>query len=104
MSPDNAPEHLIPLMQVPRLSWLPRRRNGKRLHVSTVFRWAQRGLHGVRLPVTQCGGTKCTTEADLRQFFAQLSAGGGDAPQVRTSAQRRRAMDRANRELEAAGI
>ncbi len=53
---------------------LPRRRRGKRPSVSCLHRWAGEGLHGVRLRVTAVGGTRCTTEAWLREFFDQVEA------------------------------
>ena len=37
---DATEEDLIPLMQVPELPFVPRRRRGTKLHPSTVFRWA----------------------------------------------------------------
>jgi len=53
---------LIPLEDVAKV--LP-----KRLHLSTVFRWAQKGRKGVRLKVVSVGGTRCTTERWLFEFF-----------------------------------
>ncbi len=53
---------LIPLERVSRM--LPRR-----THRSTVFRWAQKGCHGVRLRVVAVGGVRCTTERWLMAFF-----------------------------------
>jgi hypothetical protein len=67
------PEELIPLSQVPKLDFIPRRRRGKKMHLSTPFRWAQVGLRGVRLQTIQFGGTKCTTRSMLRDFFSRLA-------------------------------
>jgi len=58
---------------IPELPFIPRRRRGRRLHPSTVFRWAQRGIQGVRLEVIQFAGTKCTTLKALNRFLAELS-------------------------------
>ncbi len=49
---------------------LPRRRGGRKPHVSTIYRWAKRGIHGVRLEIIQIGGTKCTSREALARFFA----------------------------------
>lgn len=103
MAIDLTVEKPIPLGQVPDLDFVPRRRRGRKLNVSTVHRWAQRGLRGVRLETLCFGGTKCTTVAAMQRFFEALSEPAGPAV-VRTSAQRERAADRAEAELSAAGV
>jgi hypothetical protein len=70
---------LIRLNDVPRLTWLPRRRGGARLAVPTVHRWCARGLRGCRLHYVSVGGVRCTTEQWLRAFFAALAGGGKTA-------------------------
>jgi hypothetical protein len=82
---------------------LPRRRKGKRPAVSTMFRWAQRGVRGVRLETIQVGGTKCTSLEALQRFCDRLTDADSPTPQ-RTPTQRRRAAERAQRELERQGI
>jgi hypothetical protein len=83
---------------------LPHRRGGRAVHVATLYRWAQRGVRGIRLEVLQCGGTKVTSLEALQRFFERLSAGAtGDAQPVRTAKQRQRASNKANDELAAAG-
>lgn len=74
MKPPNPPKvsDLIPLEDVCRL--LP-----TRTHRSTVFRWAQKGRHGIRLRVVTVGCTKCTTEAWLMDFFASIEAASQNA-------------------------
>lgn len=54
---------------------LPRRRQGKKPNVATLYRWAQRGCKGVQLETVQVGGTKCTSVQALQRFFDRLSAG-----------------------------
>jgi hypothetical protein len=94
-------ERLITLAEVPRLNWLPIRRGGKRLHLSTVYRWVQRGLRGVRLETIQFGGTQCTTEAALLRFFQSLR----NNPRTEgTNLSRCRQSAIAKRVLDAAGI
>ena len=84
---------------------LPRRRKGKRPAVSTIFRWAQHGLRGVRLETIQVGGTKCTSIEALQRFCERLTHGNGSAPESpRSPARRRRAAESAERELERQGV
>ena len=53
---------------------LPHRRAGRRPHVSTLYRWASRGLRGNHLETIQIGGTRCTSVEALQRFFDRLSA------------------------------
>jgi len=48
-------------------SYLPRRR-GKKVHYSTVFRWATKGARGQLLESTLIGGVRYTTLEALRRF------------------------------------
>jgi hypothetical protein len=66
-------ERLVRFSDVPRLKWLPKRHGGRPIHISTVYRWEQRGLRGVRLESMQLGGTRCTSEEALIRFFARIS-------------------------------
>ena len=64
---------------------LPRRRRGRKTHVSTLFRWSTAGCRGVVLETIQVGGTRCTSREALQRFFERLSlpvrsgAGGGQS-------------------------
>lgn len=49
-------------------------RSGRRLHVSTLYRWATRGIRGFTLETIQVGGTKCTSGEALQRFFEMLTA------------------------------
>jgi len=107
----NFPENLLPLSEIPKLTWLPRRRGGKRPHQATIFRWVQKGVKAqdgaiVRLQAWRCGTTLCTTQKALRQFFDMLSDHdpmlAREMPRSPTA--RKRADSRAERDLEAAGI
>ena len=51
---------------------LPKRRGGKRPHIATLYRWAQRGVRGVRLETIQVGGTLCTSVEALQRFCVVL--------------------------------
>lgn len=62
-------EELIPLRDVPKL--LPRRPNGKRLHISAVYRWKERGVNGMKLETVKVGGTTYTSLEALKRFAVQ---------------------------------
>ena len=88
---------------------LPRRRRGRKTHVSCVYRWSTAGCRGVVLESIQVGGTRCTSREALQRFFDALSqprqagpVGGGQAgPSAgrRTIAQRQRQSAEAGRKL-----
>jgi Protein of unknown function (DUF1580) len=100
---DSTREQLIALSDVPK--HLPARRGGKKVHVSSVFRWAQRGCKGVKLEALQAGGTKVTSAEALQRFFEKLTAAASGEPlPVRSSAAQSRAIKSAAAELESAGI
>jgi len=95
-------ETLVSLADVP--AHLPRRRGGKRAHVSCIYRWAEPGSKGVKLEVLQCGGTKVTSLEALQRFFERLGAvANGEKPLARSAKQRQRATEQATKELEDAG-
>jgi hypothetical protein len=63
-------EHTFPLAEAARR--LPRLRSNRPVAVSTVWRWARRGLRGVVLETALVGGVRVTSAAALREFFARL--------------------------------
>ncbi len=65
-------ETMSAVRDVPR--HLPARRNGKRVHVSAVYRWSFRGLRGVVLETIRFGGTLYTSEEALQRFAESLSS------------------------------
>src|SRR5262249_7167401 len=87
---------------------LPRRRRGRKTHISTVYRWTAFGCRGVKLRYVQIGATRCTTREWLAEFIERLTAASTEAPppipSLRTPASRRRSFDRIERELDRAGI
>ena len=100
-------DELIPLSSVPDLHWLPRRRRGTKLSYTCLWRWATKGVAGVVLPTVRVGGTPCTTEADLRHFFADLAAakrGENSNQTVRAPAHRAREIETARQRLAQSGI
>ena len=98
-----ARECCFPLSEAPR--HLPRGRRGRRIHISTTFRWAQRGLRGVRLETIRIGGMLYTSNEALQRFSERLTNldrhRNGD-PDLCRSVDRRAA--RAEAELRRAGI
>ena len=101
---DVTTENLITLSKAARD--LPSR-NGKRgINNSTVWRWTVRGIRGVKLETVLVGGTRFTSQQALNRFFhaSTAAAAGVVVPAVRTSAQRQRAIDRAEEELIALGM
>lgn len=100
--------------------------SGKRIHQSTIWRWALKGSRGVKLEALKLGSRylssleaverygRAVSEASAvilaeRQSLRQQSAKSladsakAEAPKP-SSALRRRQIERANRELDAAGI
>ena len=65
----------LPLKEVPRVLARCglRRAAGKHLHVSTVYRWSQRGLNGHQLATTKIGRTRCTSTDNLIRFIQAIN-------------------------------
>jgi hypothetical protein len=47
------------------------RRTGKRLNLSTVYRWINRGIAGIQLETILVGGNRYTSVQALNRFFTQ---------------------------------
>lgn len=54
-------------------SWLERR-FGRRPNVATLWRWATRGIRGIRLSTIAMGRFRFTTERALERFITDVSA------------------------------
>ena len=52
---------------------LPPRGRGKRPHVATLYRWAQKGCRGIRLETIRIGGSLCTSLEALQRFCDRLT-------------------------------
>lgn len=87
---DISTEHLIPIRDVPR--HLPSRPTGRRVHVSAVYRWIQRGVRGVRLEAIRIGGSTYTSTEALQRFADSLGKPSlAEAPcHVQTTASRQK--------------
>jgi hypothetical protein len=89
-------EELITLCQATRL--IPSARNGKKTAVSTLFRWASKGVKGIRLETLQVGGAQRTSKQALTRFYQALSAKAGlltEIPEQSSAAKRQAEIDRA---------
>jgi hypothetical protein len=99
------------LMSLPEIcSLLPPGRNGSKPHLNTVLRWV---LKGVRLPSGECvrlGASRCgskwiSSREALARFMAALTPNlDTDPPTARTPTARKRAVERAEKNLEKIGI
>jgi hypothetical protein len=93
--------------QVP--SEIPSRRPGKRINVSTVWRWVMHGCRGIRLETLIVGGGRYTSRQAVQRFAERLSAARAGSPgparesAPRTASRRARDSERAGRELEQLG-
>jgi hypothetical protein len=88
-------EQLVPLHDVPKI--LPTRGNGKRIHISAIYRWAQRGIRGNRLEVVRVGGTTYTSREALQRF---ASPPAEPFQAARPNAAREQQIDRALQRLD----
>ena len=97
-------EHVVSLNDAAQM--LPRRREGKKPHPATLYRWTVRGVKGVILETIQVGGTRCTSVEALQRFFEQLSVlPQGLAPlKPPMTEARRRELERVDRELDKEGF
>jgi hypothetical protein len=103
---DSTTETLISLTEAAKS--VPRRRRGRKTHLSTLYRWATVGVRGVVLESLQCGGSRVTSREALQRFYERLSgpdsAGpvgshAGPVPVRRFVARRQRENAEARRKL-----
>jgi hypothetical protein len=69
---DFANEQMITFHELARR--LPRRRGGRPTHVSTIHRWRQRGVSGVRLSAVRCGSIWLTTWEAYQRFVDAITS------------------------------
>jgi hypothetical protein len=86
------------LVSEPRLS-LNALAQREQVHLSTVWRWCLRGVKGHKLESLNVGGKKFTSVPAFERWIARIN---GEASQAEeTQRQRQRAIDAAERELDA---
>ena len=98
-------ESLIPVSEIP--THVPRNtRTGKKAHLATGWRWIQRGCRGVKLETVLFGGKRYTSLEALQRFVEATTAAadGSSAALAITPASRQKAIQKANRDLDAAGF
>ena len=61
-------------------SRLPRLRGGKKVHVSTLYRWIHRGVGGIRLEAVKIGRTVVTSVEALQRFADRVTREPSDEP------------------------
>ena len=71
MSIDPLHEKLLTLTAACKL--FPKTARGKKIHVSTLYRYSIKGLRGVVLATIQCGSTRSTSEQAVARFFHTLT-------------------------------
>lgn len=69
----------------------------------TTWRWAMKGVRGLRLPTFMNGNTRTTTRSAYRWWCVQLT-NMADGHRAKSSINRKREIERAESELDALGI
>ena len=92
---------LIPFSELPKRL---RKRGAKKPHLSTVYRWSQRGRRGTRLEYIKIGGSRYTSEGALSAFIDACTAASqgyrDDIEPPKTPRQRQRVKEKARSEVE----
>ena len=74
-----------------------------RPNASTVWRWYKIGVKGIRLETVVVGSRRYTSREAIQRFLERTTA-AADGIKSATPTSRRKALERAERELDAAGI
>ena len=93
-------EHLLTLSEA--AEQLPRLRRGRKIHISTLYRWISTGVKGIQLEAGKLGRTLVTSTEALQRFFDRLSEADGTV-QLGPSRLSRQAKQ-AERELDRRGL
>jgi Protein of unknown function (DUF1580) len=91
---------MFELLNETRVSF-PKQAQEEGVHVSTVWRWALRGVKGHRLESFSLGGRRYTTREAFARFVAATNDERVNVGQ--TPRQREREIDAAEKELDALG-
>ena len=76
--------------------------DGKKPHCSTLWRWMQKGVRGVRLEHVKIGRRIVTTRHSLETFFRELADAPMPSPTPAPTAPRGRTSKQRERDLAAA--
>jgi hypothetical protein len=98
MSTPNSVEALLPLVTAIEAE------TGRRVHLATALRWAQRGSKGVYLETVMLGGRRCTTQRMVQDFLRARTSASSKRVWFRSPTQRSEALERANRFLDREGV
>lgn len=76
---------LVPLTEVPKVLARCglRSKTGKRLHISTVYRWTTRDIRGHQLSTVKVGRTRCTSTDDVIRFIRAINESNASVPQAK---------------------
>lgn len=96
---DHSTEDILPLSKAAREKVL--KHHGRPPHISTLYRWATRGIRGVRLETLLIGGARCTTRQAIYRFIERTNEVEGKPV---AAASRRHSLDAAEDELNRAGM
>ena len=92
-------ETLISISDTPK--HLPRRPNGKTVHVSVVYRWLKKGIKGIRLESARIG--RCTyTSLEALQRWSDALTNADESPEeerLQTPRSRERQIDKATEQV-----
>lgn len=102
-------EEIFSLTAATKLPCFRNRRGGKRINISTLWRYATTGCRGVKLETIMAGGSRATSLEAIERFFEQLTLqadGRHIAPpqSPRMTAERRKQIQEAEKRLAKAGI
>ncbi len=76
-----------------------------RPNITTVWRWRNRGVRGVKLETVLSGGRRFTSLEAIRRFQDRVTAAADGTPlPAETPRQRERALDRAERRAAELGV
>lgn len=78
--------------------------DGKRPHVSTLWRWSKKGLHGVHLEHVRIGHRVCTSIEALSRFVNALGSANSRQSDTLTLAAGGPGVERANEVLTKNGV
>ena len=104
MAIDTTLEQTHPLPEA--CGFIPSTRPGKKVNVSTMTRWITKGSHGVKLEAVRVPGGWLTSREAIQRFVERLTEAHGSTEHAgpMTPTARRKAAEKADRELEEMGV